>query len=295
MKKALSVIIAVITVFCCFSLFCAAEDTGEIKNFKVDEYGFITWDDYGGYDNYWLQVDIYSTPVDYASNIKSRIDEPGEYPLCLFLCDDDGNTVAKSEMFIKYDGDKFYTIEKPSETELPTETETEPEPEDTTDYGDGIIKNVTLSKDGILSWDEYELANQYWIGIDGEYIMINNGESVYRKSLVSGEHILELEAYSQTDKKIANWYGAMDYDGSEFRLKMNEGETVTETETEAEPETVADTAETAKTETETETDPQDGDNKNNGKKWIIIGVSVAVAFIGVIAVLFLRKKAEDNK
>lgn len=317
MKKTISAVLAVITVACCFSFLCAADGIGEIKNFNVDEYGKITWDDYGGYDNYWLQVDIYSTPVDHGSNLEKRIDEPGEYQLCLFLCDEDGHTVAQSKMYIKYDGDKFYKIEKLSETQ--PDTETEPKPEVTVDYGDGVIKDVEFDADGTLTWEPYDKAEDYWIGVNGNYTPAENGMNVKEKISEPGIYSLELQAYAEEGERfIAAWNEKIIYDGTVFKLRSEQEHTVEEqtekteeettaestqqineeiTDAETEPETAETVTETEDAQTKTETEAKSDDQKNpgsNSTKWIIAGVCIIVAAGAVAAVLIVRKKSEGK-
>lgn len=192
------------------------------------------------------------------------------------------------------------------------------------DYGDGVIKNVVLSNDGVLNWDPYDKAEDYWIGINGGFTPASIGMNLKDLITEAGTYRIDLEAYAEEGEKfIAAWSDKIVYDGSVFRFESETQNTTEEqtsetaevTGTESTPQTEEETTETAaesyteQTETEPETENTETEEtqtvtdaetegqqakENNSTKWIIAVICIGVAVTAVVAVLIVQKKAKGK-
>lgn len=199
---------------------------------------------------------------------------------------------------------------------------------DDEDYGDGLIKGVKVDADGTLTWDNYEKAKDYWIGVDGGYTPASNGMSLTTRISEAGTYRIDLEGYTEGGEKfIAAWTSKVIYDGSVFKLESyTEQTTAEETTEEITEETTEETQEqtseeeteegtealteeetfetqTEKTETasektetkaEAETEEKSTESKGGGAKWMIAGICIGVAVTAVVAVLIVQKKAKGK-
>ncbi|MBQ7700673.1 MAG: hypothetical protein IJT49_10090 [Clostridia bacterium] len=196
------------------------------------------------------------------------------------------------------------------------------------DYGDGVIKNVVLSNDGVLRWDPYDKAEDYWIGINGGFTPASIGMNLKDLITETGTYRIDLEAYAEEGEKfIAAWSDKIVYDGSVFKLESyteqttaeetteeiteetteetqeqtseeetEEGtEALTEEETfETQTERTETASEKTETEAEAETEEKSTESKGGGAKWMIAGICIGVAVTAVVAVLIVQKKAKGK-
>ena len=306
MKKLIALFIVCTMLVSVLPLVCAADEPAQLQNLKISKYGIITWDPFEGGTNCWLDIDNGSTPFTNGHSVLEDRGElsVGEHTFTIDAYDDNGEKhLAAGTLFVYYDGKEFTVLEKLSETE---ETEPETEPEDTTDYGDGVIKNVRISDVGVISWDEYELADQYWLGVDGGYLPTENNADLKERVTEPGEHRIKLEAYAgEGEKWIAEWSGEIVYEDGKFRLVDSSTPIVTETETEqtgtagdpAQSGNVTDPAQTdgAAQTTEGTAPGPSGSNRTAVIVCAVIGVllvAAAVAAAVVIVIVRSKKKTE---
>lgn len=240
MKKIAAVIMICALLSAILTLLCAADEVGEIKNITISQEGVITWDPYEGAEKYWIGIDDGYVPSDGSHDLASWELSAGLYKITVnaYVYDPE-RLVASSTVYVEYDGEKYKISNEALETT----------PDGEIDYGDGVIKNVQLTADGVLSWDEYKKAGEYWLGVDGAFTPVNNGDSLTGRIKEPGEYRIEINAYTKpTDLFIAAWNGTAVYDGTSFVLQ-NDAETAEQTDTETNDATGA-----AETETGTETD-----------------------------------------
>lgn len=199
---------------------------------------------------------------------------------------------------------------------------------------DGYIKNVNLAPDGTLSWDKYDGAEEYWLGVDGNFERFENGSNISGRISAPGIYKLVLEGYTEGGEfMMAEWQIVAEYDGSVFSIYAEQavetkGETSgRETETTAEQTTAEQTEEeTTAIETEAEkqpaatdaavgaesetagspsvtsgesTDTAPGTEENNpsgssATKFIITGICIVIAAAAVAAVIIVRKKSGEK-
>ena len=199
---------------------------------------------------------------------------------------------------------------------------------------DGYIKNVNLAPDGTLSWDKYDGAEEYWLGVNGNFERFENGESVSSRISAPGIYKLVLEGYTEGGEfMMAEWQIVAEYDGSAFSIYAEQevetkGETSgRETETTAEQTTAEQTEEeTTAIETEAEKQPvtteaavgaesetmgspsdtsggstdtapvteAEEPSNKNTTKYIIAGICAVIAVAAVIAVIVVRKRSGEK-
>ena len=195
---------------------------------------------------------------------------------------------------------------------------------------DGYIKNVNLAPDGTLSWDKYDGAEEYWLGVNGNFERFDNGSSISERISAPGIYKLVLEGYTEGGEfMMAEWQCVVEYDGTVFNIyaeqaidttadttvdqterTMEETEEMTTEETETETETQlvisdADTAAGIDTETETtefvsdttgaETDTEvETPSNKNATKFIIAGICIVIAAAAAAAVVIVRKRSGDK-
>lgn len=289
MKKALTLILISILIALSLPFACSAK-ADEVKNVVLTEDGMLTWDKYKDYTNSWLEVDIYSVPFSSGNNIKNGPEVTvGEHKITVSIYTDDGSeTVAESSFFISYDGDKYTVIDHLSETEAETTTAEQTE-KDTTDYGDGVIKNVEVDRNGILTWEPYDKADIYWIGIDGEYLPAESGTDLKERIAEQGVYLLEILAYANGgDTKIASWSAKVlsGKAGFVFRADATDSDIV---ETGAAVETVTEQSGSEAQTTEAKT--TDGTDKTvtNNTAWLIPVLCAVIAVMAGVVVFMIVK------
>ncbi len=84
----------------------------------------------------------------------------------------------------------------------------------------GKIENVKVTPEGLVTWDEYEGAEDYWIGVDGGFVPAD-GLCDLRDSISEpGNHYIEIEGYNAgSEKQVADSGKIMVfYDGTSFSL-----------------------------------------------------------------------------
>ncbi|MBO4869151.1 MAG: hypothetical protein J5585_05520 [Clostridia bacterium] len=84
----------------------------------------------------------------------------------------------------------------------------------------GKIENVKITPEGLVTWDEYEGAEDYWIGVDGGFVPAD-GLCDLRDSISEpGNHYIEIEGYNAgSEKQVADSGKIMVfYDGTGFSL-----------------------------------------------------------------------------
>ena len=291
-------ILACLVAAAALTLVCFADGPAEIKNIQLKESGMLTWDKYEGSDNIWLGYDIYSVPFRNGGNISECDISEGEHTISVNVYTEDGNVLlAYGEIFVKREGDNYIVIDALSETEEPAVTEPPTKaPEDEIDYGDGIIKNVKIEKDGTLTWDPYEKANKYWLGVAGNYLPAEIGAALGERITEPGQYLIEIIAYDN-DKNIAVWSDRVAYDGSEFRFGSYAQETE-KTETgpvdTADPVAIGSEPEGSQAGTEAGTEEKTANDKDKAF-WLIPVICVAVAAAVVVIVVVCRKKSEGTK
>ena len=87
----------------------------------------------------------------------------------------------------------------------------------------GYISGVKLTEGGRLTWDDYPEAVDYWLGINGGFTPVRNGESITDRFDEAGTYALELEAYTENgETQLAEWKGEAEYDGSKLTLTWSE-------------------------------------------------------------------------
>lgn len=293
MKRIISFLIITAVVFSGLCVFCTAvKDYPEVKGLILED-AALKWEPYTGADAglSWIGVDGAFAPFENGDYLDSRISEPGEYALELMIsnADNDGY-LADSLFYCKYDGKNFTVIDKPTETETGTENkdaaDTEEATKDTTDYGDGIIKNVTLSEVGVLKWDEYEHVKEYELGIDRTYIWFESG-SFLPDWIEVGEHTVTIEGYNQYDKKIARWRGYINYDGEKFEIVQHTG-------TETEKESATESKEDQSVITATGDSPESAAAVNTALI-IILVVCTVLLFAAITAFIIVLVKLKKSK
>lgn len=198
------------------------------------------------------------------------------------------------------------------------------------DDDDGVIKNVVISADGTLTWDKYDTAEEYWLGVDGGFTPFESGENLNTRITEPGVYKLVIEGYTEGGEFfMAEWQCVVEYDGRSFSVyaeqeatkepaptdtvdsktdTRTETEEITTEETEKEPspettkiiydsetalESQASAGDVSETETETEKEAESS-GKDNKTKFIIAGICVIIAAAAVIAVVVVRKKSEEK-
>ena len=292
MKKFLAVVIAVVMTASLLTFICSAQ-VDEVKNIVLTEDGMLTWDKYKDYTNSWLEVDIYSVPFSSGNNVVNGPEiSVGEHKITISIYTDDGSeTVAESSFYINYDGDKYAVIDHLSETEPETETEEQTE-KDTTDYGDGVIKNVNIDRNGILTWDPYDKADKYWLGIDGGYIPAESGVDLKERITEQGVYLLQLDAYAKDgDLHIASWSAKVISGKAGFVLRADATESDI-VESGAAVETGAEQNETEAQTTEAQTTAgNENTGTNNTAAWLIPVLCAVIAVMaGVIVFMIVKIK-----
>lgn len=87
----------------------------------------------------------------------------------------------------------------------------------------GYITGVSITEAGRLVWDNYPGAVDYWLGVDGGYTPVSNGQNIIDRFDSEGTHELELEAYTAGGETlIASWRGEVEYDGKNIKLTWSE-------------------------------------------------------------------------
>ena len=198
-----------------------AEELPELSNVSIGEDGYMAWDPYPGAQDYWVTVDHYvSRPTggvafrylnedidDYV--IGGDIENSGMHTITVEAYAD-GEYIAKSEL--------TYTYVSP--------------------YGPkGVIENVTISSEGIMTWDPYPNATKYDITIDGaatrgttettynvnrdidDYILYGYIEN-------SGTHTVKLEAYMEGSVTMGEYETEYNYTAT-FKVAVPKAKNLT--------------------------------------------------------------------
>ena len=223
-KNIISASLSLVLLVCALSVTCLANiGYPSISNVVLDEHGILSWNPYEGADSYWLGIDGGFTPIENETDLNDRIRIEGDYKLELeaYRKETDGKSykIAGTEFYCRYEGERYRII---SESEKEINTVSGYVESDTTDYGNGTIQNVFLSERGILTWREYDKAEEYRVGIDGHYVLFKNGESIHNDTRESGEYVIEIDAYTRASTRIiSRWIGVFKYDGTKYEMLTN--------------------------------------------------------------------------
>ena len=288
MKKIIMLLIAILMLTFVLSYVPAfAEET--ITGVKLTELGIISWDEVEGAENYWLTVDIYSTPVSQYSDIRERITDPGDYSLQLTAYKDNSQTeLASYSFYVRYDSKKFKVIEQSATTtsspektsEVTTTTESLP---------DVKITNVKLEKNGTLTWSTGDYFAVFMLGADHHYIPAESGCSLKDRITEAGEYYIEIQAYVPTDMRLFdNYIFSVVFDGSIFTVSGGMKVTATSyvPENDAAPSAAASTK--AAVSTKGTVSNADQTSSNTSVYWII-AIIAGLCVLGALLMLFLKK------
>ena len=96
----------------------------------------------------------------------------------------------------------------------------------------GKIENVKVTPEGLVTWDEYEGAVDYWIGVDGGFVPADGLCALRDFISEPGNHYIEIEGYTAGgEKRVADSGKIMVYyDGTSFSL--GSGKTTADASTE---------------------------------------------------------------
>lgn len=171
-----------------------------IENARIAS-GVLTWDAYPGAAEYWVHVNGASRPADPSGYmLNERIDtmisyegliKSGTYQVRIEALDSDKNLIAYWQTDYEYDS-PAEPIEK------------------------GVLSNVK-NTNGVLTWDAYPGAYEYWVGINGGWTNTKDPKfSLYTEinrlflagiNPESGTYTYAIEARDAKHNTIANWEG----------------------------------------------------------------------------------------
>ena len=179
---------------------------GAIENVLISADGIVTWDPYPNAYVYWVGIDGQSIPTNSTEMdlhkkiddlvMENHIENSGMHTITIS---------ADNERYIKIAEwkDSYYYVSPESPIIV------------------GTVGNVSISSEGIMTWDSYSGAVKYWIGIDGVF---NSTEStnydlnseIDRLVEVgglenSGTHTIKIEAKDSGGHLLATWEGIHDY------------------------------------------------------------------------------------
>ena len=176
----------------------------------------------------------------------------------------------------------------------------------------GYITGVEITGSGRMIWDVYPGAVDHWLGINGGFTPIENGEYISKRFDEAGTYELELDAYTENrETLLAMWKGTVEFDGSEVTLTWSEpdpgiptpepteapteapaNETTAEPANETQPPFEADTPLPAQPSFEPDLPQQSVTSVLILAGYIVLGLLlfVAAAVIIVLVILLVRKK-----
>ncbi|MCR4667985.1 MAG: cell wall-binding repeat-containing protein [Clostridia bacterium] len=152
--RAAAVLLALILLMMAAVPAAYADDPGEIQNPSISEAGILTWDAYPGAVNYRVGISwFYKTTTETTYDLQAYIDEVVSYD----------QIPPKGSVYVTvraYDASENMIAEWEVSYSYESSAEVTPK---------GTLQNVKIDENGILSWDEWPGADQYWVGIDGGY------------------------------------------------------------------------------------------------------------------------------
>ena len=100
------------------------------------------------------------------------------------------------------------------------------------------MTGVQISEDGIITFDEFEGADTYWLGVEQGSLPAVSGDSILPRietvctsgfeadlcgENYSGRYFIELGAYKEGNPISSRYYGWVDYDGTKYTLTEADG------------------------------------------------------------------------
>ena len=193
--------------FTSFAVSFADEEEPLPRGLTVSKDGVISWEPVEGNADYWISVNGTGSGGESGENITERLPGPGQYEICVTVYDHvSGRSVGSAVLYIEYDGSSYKTIESDAK--------------DFEGLEEGTLAGVKLTEDGVLSWDEYDRANQYWCGIDGDFLPAENPLDLKEKVGIPGTYVIELNAYGGigSNYRLASYTAKFVFDGTGFEL-----------------------------------------------------------------------------
>lgn len=81
------------------------------------------------------------------------------------------------------------------------------------------VTGITVTQDGVLSWDDVPGTEQYWVGVDGGYVPADNGCDITDRVYLSGVYEICVEAVADSGSKtIAAGTARITYSGKSYAL-----------------------------------------------------------------------------
>ena len=172
-----------------------ADDLPEIQNASIGSDGILTWDAYPGAEKYWVSVDNGSTStVEPCLNLAMTVDnwieagaleEKATYEIKINASNSDGTYIAEWKTTYTY---------------VPI-----------------TIANVSISSEGVMTWDAWSGAVQYWVSVNGLAEPVSDTtydlRSAVNHRIDSGlleeldEYNIVLIAEDSSGKGLAKWRG----------------------------------------------------------------------------------------
>ena len=185
---------------------------GSIENVAISSQGIMTWDPYSGASIYQVGVDnvnsYYGVTESAECNLHDLIDN-------LILSDYISNSGTHA-ITIRADNERYIKVAEWTGSYY-YESAAAP-------IVVGTIGNVSISPEGLMTWDAYSGTEKYWIGIDGGFIPTNATDFDLNAEIDrlvesgglenSGTHSIRIEAHDSGGHLLATWDSTYDYTSS---------------------------------------------------------------------------------
>ena len=81
------------------------------------------------------------------------------------------------------------------------------------------VTGISVTPEGLLSWDEVPGTEQYWVGVNGGFVPAENGCSLVDRVWQSGVYDISVEAYAESGSKtLATGSVQITFNGRSFAM-----------------------------------------------------------------------------